>query len=76
MFHPAGSGEYGVVVKYGPTSPWIEVYRGGVLTSEWQPSDGDVYQFLKMLLDNNLHGDGDADRLIQDGGLPYLVALL
>ena len=26
--------------------PWLEVYVDGVLTSEWQPSDGVVYWVL------------------------------
>ena len=43
-----------VTVQHSPTSPWIEVYHDGELTSEWQPSDGAVYEFLETLLNDDL----------------------
>ena len=37
--------------------PWLEVYVDGVLTSEWQPRDGDTY---RVLLDMIEQQQGDA----------------
>ncbi len=44
-----------VTVKKSSISPWIEVYHNGQLTSEWQPSDGDVYKMLSCILDNDFY---------------------
>lgn len=44
-----------VSVRRSPTPPWIEVYHDGVLTSEWQPSDGAVYQSLLLLLHDDFY---------------------
>ena len=37
-------------VLAGP-HPWLEVYVDGVLTSEWQPSDGEVYWLLRDMIE-------------------------
>ena len=44
-----------VTVKKSSISPWIEVYHNGQLTSEWQPSDGDIYKILLCILDDNIY---------------------
>lgn len=44
-----------VTVKKSSIYPWIEVYHNGQLTSEWQPSDGDVYKMLSCILDNDFY---------------------
>jgi len=44
-----------VTVKASPVSPWIEVYHDGELTSEWQPRDGAIYQFLLALLNDDMY---------------------
>ena len=53
-FSDVGGSPYEATVKPSPTSPWIEVYHDGLLTSEWQPSDGTIYEFLDMLLNDTL----------------------
>ena len=53
LYH-VGSNSDAVTVKYSETTPWIEVYRGNVLSSEWQPSDGEIYRFLKKLLEGDM----------------------
>lgn len=44
-----------VTVNRSPTPPWIEVYHDGELTSEWQPSDGPLYEFLSRVLEDDLY---------------------
>lgn len=44
-----------VTVKRSPTTPWIEVYHNGQLTSEWQPSDGRICDVLEHLLQDDLY---------------------
>jgi hypothetical protein len=43
-----------VTIKPSPTSPWIEVYHDGVLTSEWQPADGLSYWLLWLVIEDEL----------------------
>lgn len=40
----------GVVVRESQTVPWIEIWEAGELLSEWQPSDGRIYECLKAVL--------------------------
>ena len=61
-----------VTVKPSTTTPWIEVYHNGELTSEWQPSDGAVYQALLRLLNDDLYppqrpGRSEAGRTLLAG---------
>ena len=51
-----------VTVKRGPTPPWLEVYHDGVLTSEWQPADGQVYRALELLLDDSYYATDRANK--------------
>jgi len=55
LLNNSSEGIPAVLVKCGPTPPWIEVYHDGELTSEWQPSDGEIYRFLMDLLEDNLY---------------------
>ena len=40
-----------ITVKRSPSPGWVDVYRGGVLDSEWQAADGEVYRVLVELLE-------------------------
>ncbi len=44
-----------IVVQHEGCGEWIELSRGGVVVSEWQPSDGAVYEAL----DGALHARKD-----------------
>lgn len=43
-----------VTVTRSDDGRWLEVYHDGKLTSEWQPSDGAVYELLETLLGDEL----------------------
>ncbi len=65
-----------VTVKRSPTAPWLDVYRDGELTSEWQRSDGVVYEVLKTLLNDEL-GPATSRRRprMHVGFLSYIVLM-
>ena len=66
-----GGRPYEVTVKPSPTLPWLEVYHNGVLTSEWQPSDGAIYEFLETLLNDDFgRSNGRQSPAIQLAFLP------
>ncbi len=44
-----------VLLQRETSGEWIELSRDGVTLSEWQPSDGEIYQAL----DGALHADKD-----------------
>ena len=52
-----------IMIKHSQTSPWIEVYHDGELTSEWQPKDGEIYRFLVNLLEDDLYAPVLIERL-------------
>lgn len=54
-----------IEIRRSENGRWLEVYRHGELHSEWQRSDGEVYDLLLKLVDGDAIWEGDEPKIIE-----------